>query len=52
MVANILKSLEKSTPALRQRYLARIRQVPNAEAREIEARLIDLIARDKMAQAS
>jgi len=46
MVETILTALEKSTPALRQRYLDRIRSVGTPEARAIEERLIDLVAQD------
>ena len=46
MIETILTALENSTPALRQRYLDRIRSVGTAEARAIEERLVDLIARD------
>ena len=48
MIETILTALEKSTPALRQRYLDRIRSVRTDEARAIEARLIDLIERDRV----
>jgi predicted Rdx family selenoprotein len=47
MIETILTALEKSTPALRQRYLDRIRSVGTAEARKIEQRLIDLVERDR-----
>ena len=49
MVDNILNTLAASTPALRQRYLERIRTVPGAEARELEARLTELVRRDLVA---
>jgi len=49
MIETILTALENSTPALRQRYLDRIRSVGTAEARAIEERLVDLIARDREA---
>jgi DNA-binding TFAR19-related protein (PDSD5 family) len=52
MIETILTALEKSTPALRQRYLDRIRSVRTEEARAIEARLIDLIERDRAHAAS
>ena len=45
MIETILTALENSTPALRQRYLDRIRSVGTAEARAIEERLVDLIKR-------
>ena len=47
MIETILTALEKSTPALRKRYLDRIRSVGTAEARAIEQRLVDLIERDQ-----
>ena len=47
MIETILTALEKSTPALRQRYLDRIRSVGTAEARAIEERLVNLIERDR-----
>jgi hypothetical protein len=47
MIETVLTALEKSTPALRQRYLDRIRSVSGAEARAIEEKLINLIERDK-----
>jgi hypothetical protein len=47
MIDSVLSALEKSTPALRQRYLDRIRAVGTEEARIIEERLIDLIERDR-----
>jgi len=47
MIETVLTALEKSTPALRQRYLDRIRTVTGAEARAIEEKLTDLIERDK-----
>jgi len=47
MIETILTALEKSTPALRQRYLDRIRSVGTAEARAIEERLINLVERDR-----
>jgi len=47
MIETILTALQNSTPALRQRYLDRIRSVGTAEARAIEARLVDLIQRDR-----
>jgi hypothetical protein len=47
MIETILTALEKSTPALRQRYLDRIRSVGTAEARVIEERLTDLVERDR-----
>jgi hypothetical protein len=46
MIETILTALENSTPALRQRYLDRIRSVGTAEARMIEERLVDLVQRD------
>ena len=49
MVDNILNTLAASTPALRQRYLERIRSVPGSDARELEARLTELVARDRRA---
>ncbi len=39
MIETILTALQNSTPALRQRYLDRIRSVGTAEARAIEQRL-------------
>jgi hypothetical protein len=47
MIETILTALENSTPALRQRYLDRIRSVGTAEARAIEERLVDLIEHDQ-----
>ncbi len=47
MIEKVLNTLAASTPALRERYLARIRNVDAAEAREIEVRLASLVARDK-----
>ena len=47
MIETVLTALEKSTPALRQRYLDRIRSVSGAEARAIEEKLIDLVERDR-----
>jgi hypothetical protein len=47
MIETILTALENSTPALRQRYLDRIRSVNTAEARAIEERLVNLIERDR-----
>ncbi len=47
MIETILTALQNSTPALRQRYLDRIRSVGTAEARAIEKRLVDLIQRDR-----
>jgi hypothetical protein len=52
MVDNIIKSLAGSTPALRQRYLERIRSVPGEEARRLEERISALVARDKQGYAA
>ena len=46
MIRNIMSLLESTTPALRQRYLERIRSVKGREARELEQRLVSLIERD------
>ena len=47
MIETILTALQNSTPALRQRYLDRIRSVGTAEARAIVKRFVDLIQRDR-----
>jgi hypothetical protein len=47
MIENVLNTLASSTPALRERYLARIREVGTAEAREIEQKLASLVEQDK-----
>lgn len=52
MIENVLKSLARSTPALRERYLERVRSVDAAEAREIEQRLASLVERDRQSQAA
>ena len=52
MVENIINVLAASTPALRQRYLARIRTVPGQEARKLEAAIMDMVARDKRGYAA
>ncbi|MGZ4190214.1 MAG: hypothetical protein ACXVQV_08880 [Actinomycetota bacterium] len=51
MIESILTALEKSTPALRERYLDRIRSVGTQEARMIEERLICLVERDRLSTA-
>ena len=47
MIENVLNARAASTPALRERDLARVRTVNAAEAREIERRLASLVAKDK-----
>jgi hypothetical protein len=46
MVKEILNVLAQSTPALRARYLARVRAVPGPEARRLESELLALTQRD------
>lgn len=43
MIENILNALETSTPALRERYLERIRSVEGEQARELEQRLVSMM---------
>jgi hypothetical protein len=52
MIENVLHSLARSTPALRERYLARIRRVNAAEAREIERRLATMVEHDRQFNAA
>lgn len=52
MVENIINVLASSTPALRQRYLERIRQVPGDEARKLESAILAMVARDKRGYAA
>lgn len=47
MIQNVLTILAASTPALRARYLDRVRTVRDPEAREIERRLQDLVEQDR-----
>lgn len=47
MVEVVLNALASSTPALRERYLERVRRVNAAEAREIEQKLAELVRRDR-----
>jgi len=48
MIENILNALAAGTPALRERYLERIRTVPSPQARELEVRLLNLIQEDRL----
>lgn len=48
MIEEVLRVLSKSaSPALRERYLARVRTVQGADARRVEERLAQIVARDR-----
>lgn len=47
MIENVITALASSTPALRERYLERVRTVNTPEARKIESRLAQLVERDR-----
>jgi len=51
MINNILSALESGTPALRARYLERIRTVPGPEARQLEHEVASLVQRDRFKAA-
>lgn len=52
MTNDILNALAAATPALRQRYLQRVRGVPGPEARKLEAQIRELVERDQGARAA
>jgi hypothetical protein len=47
MIQNVLTILASSTPALRARYLDRVRKVQGTEAREVEQKLQSLVEQDR-----
>jgi len=47
MIENVINALAASTPALRERYLQRIRTVGGTEARQIEFRIAQLVEQDR-----
>jgi len=47
VIENVLNALACGTPALRERYLERVRGVSTPEARELEARLTWLVEEDR-----
>lgn len=47
MINNILSALQAGTPALRARYLERIRRVSGPEARELESAVASMVKRDR-----
>jgi len=52
MEQSIVNVLAKSTPALRARYLQRVRSVPGPEARRLEAEIRVLVERDSQSVAA
>ena len=47
VIENVLNALACGTPALRERYLERVRGVSTPEARELETRLTWLVEEDR-----